>query len=404
MWRPTVKYTPRCLLLLATLVLFSACSDMGSLDQKRAREAKNAGPGEPIRIGAVAPWEKLTALGQYREGLELALEEINAQHVLDRPFELVWKDDKASLSRGRAVAQELAEDSDIMAVVGHYNSFIAVPVSLMYEHYGLLMITATATATDLTSREGLELIFRNIPNDRQVASQLADFSHDQGYERIIVLNQDNAFGNSLANAFELRAGKIGLNVVDRRTYDTTSGASHFRSMFQAWTKYYRFDAIFLAGVVPQAAEFIALAREMGVKAPIIGGDGLDTPKLLEIAGEHANDVIVGTYFHPKEPNAKAQEFVRAFTNRYGKKPDAWAAQAYDTLHLLATAMRQAQSTTPRAVARALRTMDPFQGVTGHTEFNKQGDVINRSITTKIVQDQQFRYLGLNASHTNANTQ
>ena len=235
MWRPTVKYTPRCLLLLATLVLFSACSDMGSLDQKRAREAKNAGPGEPIRIGAVAPWEKLTALGQYREGLELALEEINAQHVLDRPIELVWKDDKASLSRGRAVAQELAENSDIMAVVGHYNSFIAVPVSLMYEHYGLLMITATATATDLTSREGLELIFRNIPNDRQVASQLADFSHDQGYERIIVLNQDNAFGNSLANAFELRAGKIGLNVVDRRTYDTTSGASHFRSMFQAWT-------------------------------------------------------------------------------------------------------------------------------------------------------------------------
>lgn len=398
-----MKYSPSGLFLLATLILFSACSDMDNLDQKRAQEAENAEPGEPIRIGAAAPFKRLVSLGSYREGLELALEEINAHKVLGRELKIIWKDDQALLRRGRVVAQELAENTDLMAVLGHHNSFIAVPVSLMYEHYGLLMITATSTATDLT-KQGLELVFRNIPNNRQAAFQLADFSLNQGYKRMIVLNQDTAYGSSLANAFEIRAGEIGLNVVDRRTYDSTSGASHFRKMLRDWTQYYRFDAIFLAGITPQVAEFIVQAREMGVKTPIIGGDGLDTPELLEVAGEHANGVIVGTYFHPKEPNAEAQEFVRAFEKRYGTKPDVWAAQAYDTLHLLATAMRQAQSTKPRAVAQALRTMEPFQGVTGHTEFNKQGDVINRPITTKIVRDQQFEYLGLNASHTNVSAQ
>jgi len=394
-----VNSTRSWLLVLAAMLLLAACSDTGSLGQKRAREAENAAPGEPIRIGAAAPWDRLADLGFYRQGLELALAEINAHKVLGRKLEIIFKDDRASLSRGRRVAQELAENTDIMAVLGHYNSFIAVPVSLMYEHYGLLMLTPTATTTDLTEREGLELIFRNIPNNRQLASQLADFAHDRGYRRIIVVNQDTAYGKSLANAFEIRAGEIGLNVVDRRSYDSTTGTSHFRKMLRAWTQYYRFDAIFLAGVVSQAADFITLARKMGVDAPILGGDGLDTPKLMDIAGKHANGVIVGTYFHPEESNSKVQEFVRTFKKRYGHKPDVWAAQAYASLHLLAKAMRQAKSTKPQEVAHALRSMEPFESVIGHTEFNEQGDVIKRTITTKIVKDQQFEHLGLHAPKT-----
>lgn len=392
-----MNFTCSCLLMLAALILLPACSDTGSLSQKRAREAEDAAPSEPIRIGAAAPWDRLADLGFYRQGLELALAEINAHKVLGRRVEIIFKDDRASLSRGRRVAQELAENTDVMAVLGHYNSFIAVPVSLMYEHYGLLMLTPTATAADLTAREGLELIFRNIPNDRQLASQLADFARERGYQRIIVLNQDNAYGTSLANAFEIRAGDIGLNVVDRRSYDSTTGKSHFRKMLRAWTQYYRFDAIFLAGIVSQAADFIVLARKMGVDVPILGGDGLDSPKLMDIAGEHANGVIVGTYFHPEEPNSKVQAFVRTFKKRYGTKPDVWAAQAYASLHLLAQAMRQAKSTKPQEVAQALRTMEPFESVIGHTEFNEQGDVINRTITTKIVKDKQFEHLGLHTS-------
>jgi branched-chain amino acid transport system substrate-binding protein len=391
---------PPALALLVTICVLAGCSDLGGPMEKRVQQAENAEPTTPIRIGVPAPWEIISDLGHYREGLELALKEINKDKVLGRRIELVWKDDQASLSQGRAVAQEFAENPDIVAVLGHYNSFISVPVSLIYQHYGVLMMTATSTANRLTSREGLDLVFRNIPNDQQAASQLADFADSQGFRRIIVLNQDNAFGNSLANAFEIRSEQIGMNVVDRRSYDVTSGETYFRRIIQTWQDFYRFDAIFLAGVVPKAAKIITLARLMGVDVPILGGDGLDSPQLWEIGGDLMDGVIVGTYFHPQQSGEKVQGFVQGFRSEYGVNPDSWAAQSYATLHLLARAMREAESTVPSKVSTALKNMAPYQSILGHTEFNAQGDVVGRSITTKIVHNRQFEFLGLNASQPN----
>lgn len=382
------------LIVLLAFAVLTSCSDLRGAAEERAHQAENAESNDPIIIGAVAPWETLANLGNYREGLELALQELNQEKVLGREIKLLWKDDQGSVTRGRAVAQQLAENPKVMAVLGHYQSSISVPVSLIYQHYGLLMMTATSTANKLTSREGLDLIFRNIPNDQQVASQLASFCWDQGYERVIVFNEDNEFGNSLANAFENRAGQIGLNVVDRSSYDFSTGKSQFRRIISDWKDFYQFDAIFLAGVVPKAAEFIAQAREMGVDVPIVGGDGLDSPQLWEIGGDLVNGTIVGTYFHHQQPGEKVQSFVKAFEVKYGFKPDAWAAQAYATLHLLARGMRQAGTTNPQEVAKALRNMKAFEGVLGNTEFNAQGNLVDRSITTKIVRERQFEYLGL----------
>jgi branched-chain amino acid transport system substrate-binding protein len=372
--------------------ILTSCSDLQKPAEKRSHRADNAGRDDPILIGAAAPWEILSGLGHYRKGLEMALEEINQKKVLGRRIELLWRDDQGSVSQGRAVAQQLAENPDVMAVIGHYQSSITIPVSLIYQHYGLLMVSATATATKVTSRDGMNLVFRNIPDDRQVASQLADFSLSQGYKRIIVVNEDNEFGSSLANAFENRAGHIGLNVVDRRSYDFTTGDSHFKKMIQTWQDFYQFDAVFLAGVVPKAAEFIALARDMGVRVPIIGGDGLDSPQLWEIGGDRVDGVIVGTYFHPEQAGRKVSEFVTAFNKKYGVMPDAWAALSYDSLHLLAQAMRKAETCNPPLVAETLHTMEAFEGVTGQTRFDEQGNVVGRSIVTKVVRNRQFHYL------------
>ncbi|MFO8031576.1 MAG: ABC transporter substrate-binding protein [Desulfohalobiaceae bacterium] len=389
-----MKYRRACLALFLTLLVLTSCSDLRGPAEERAHQAEKAESNDPIIIGAAAPWETLADLGYYHEGLELALQEINQEKVLGRKIELLWKDDQGSVSQGRAVAQDLADNPNVMAVLGHYQSSISLPVSLIYQHYGLLMMTATSTTNELTDREGLDLVFRNIPNDQQIASQLASFCQDQGYERVIVFNEDNEFGNSLANAFENRAGEIDLNVVDRSSYDFSTGRSQFRRIISDWKDFYQFDAIFLAGVVPKAAEFIVQAREMGVEVPIVGGDGLDSPQLWEIGGDLVNGTIVGTYFHHEQPGEKVQSFVKAFEVKYGVKPDPWAAQAYDTLHVLARAMRKAGTTNPVKVAKTLRNMDDYEGLLGNTEFNARGDLVDRSITTKIVKDRQFEYLGL----------
>lgn len=389
-----MKYIHVLSALLMSCVLLCSCGELGDPAQKRAARAKEAGPDTPILIGAPAPWKIISDLGHYREGLELALKELNQEKVLDREIELVWRDDQGSMQRGKEVAQEFAENLDMVAVLGHYGSSMTQELSLIYQHYGLLNMTATSTATEITARDGLDLVFRNIPNDRQVASQLAEFSRENDLERIIVLNKDDEFGRSLANAFENRSRQIGVNVVDRRSYDFTTGVPQFRRMIKEWQDYYQYEAIFLAGVVPQAAEFIKLAREMGMDNTILGGDGLDSPQLWEIGGDAVNGVIVGTYFHSEQSGEKIREFVQAFEASYGYQPDVWAAQGYATLKLLAKGMREAESTVPRQVAQALRNMQPFQSILGHTEFDENGDLVQRSITSKVVRNQQFEYLGV----------
>ncbi len=387
-----MRFTTLCVLIIFSFSCLFGCQDFHSPAEQRRKKAAHASADDKIYIGAAAPWATLTHLGYYRQGLEMALEEINRQGVLGRQVELVMKDDRGSLKQGRIIAQEFVENPDISAVIGHYNSSVTKPVSLIYQHYGLLMITATSTDPAITDRDGFDLIFRNIPTDEEVARQLADFCLTRNYKRMVVYSVDTAYGNSLARAFENRATRIGINIVDRRSYDNETGDFQFQKIIQTWKEYYLFDAIFLAGIVPQAARFIVQCRQQGVHVPVIGGDGLDSPLLWEIGGNLVDGTIVGTFFHPDQDRPESQKFVKAFQARYGCKPDAWAAQAYDTLKILAHAMNLAQSTLPEKVARVFRTMDPVQGVTGEIRFNEKGDVVNKKITTKIVHDHKFEFL------------
>jgi branched-chain amino acid transport system substrate-binding protein len=369
------------------------CSDLQNLEEKRAHRAKNADSEQKILIGAAAPWEKIADLSHYQEGLEMARQEINKQGgVLGRKIEIVWKDDQASLSQGRKVAQELAENLDVVAVIGHYNSFVTRPVSLMYQHNGLLMMTATSTITGITDREGFDLIFRNVPTDKKLSFKLAEFCKNQGYERMIVYSVDDEFGNSLANYFEIRASQIGVNVVDRKYYDSTTGPAQFRKVVRNWKQYYQFEAIFLAGLVPKATEFIMQCRKEGVEVPILGNWGLDFRQLLQVGGPLVNGVIIGTFFHPEEDDPQVRHFVRDFRKKFGSDPDVWAAQGYDTLMVLAEGIRRAGTTVPQKVAEALRSMQPWQGVTGESDFNHKGDVPSKPVMMKIIEDEQFKIL------------
>lgn len=381
--------------LLGLLFIFSflSCNNLKSPLEERIYRAKKADNNQPIIIGAAAPWKIIKNLGFYREGLEMALEEVNEKGVLGRKVKLLFKDDNASVKQGRIVAQEFAENPDMVAVIGHYNSSVTEPVSIIYQHYGLLMMTATSTDTGITSRDGLNLIFRNIPNDREVAFQTADLCLKKKFMKMAVINMDDDFGSSLANAFENRASNIGINVVDRRTYDNTSGSVQFKKIAELWKDYYSIDAVFLAGVVPKAALFIKELRKTGLTIPVVGGDGLDSPLLWQTGGEYVEGVIVATYFHPDEPEKKAKEFTHKFYKKYGKKPDAWAAQAYDTLKVLCVGFEKAKTTIPNQVSKALKSMEPYYGATGEISFDNKGDVNNKKITAKIVKNQKFEFYG-----------
>ena len=378
-----------CILLL--LLTAASCQKSESPRQERERRArKNKGE---IIIGVAAPWAQLAKQKRmYWQGIEMALDEINkGGGVLGRKIRLIKKDDKASLSEGAIVAQDFASNPDLVAVIGHYNSYISIPISDVYEYYGILMLSPLSTAPQLTSR-GFKYVFRNVLSDDEIARQLAVFARKRGYDRLMAYYLNNDYGKGLANAFETHATELGLTVVDRLSYDSDYPEAYFKRDLGYWEKNFSFDAIVLVGYVEEGAEIIAEARRLGIKAPIMGGDGLDSPLLWTVGGERVEGTIVATYMSFEDPRPEAQAFKRAFIKRYGENPTGATAQGYDALKLLACSMTQAGTAAPREVAGALGKTRNWMGVSGPVTFNDKGDVVDKPIAIQVVHGKRFEFL------------
>ena len=356
-------------------------------DEKQERAFRAARAKGDIVIGAVASWDSNKTLWQ---GIELAVDEVNAKGgVLGRKIRIIKKDDKGSVDEGRFVAQSFACNPDMVAVIGHVDSYISIPASIIYEYYGLVMFSPLSTAPELTVRDGFKLIFRNVPTDKDIARQLAKFAIDMGYQEMVVCFLENAYGRGLARAFEKQFEKTGGTIIDTISYDSLSDAGYFRKSLTTWRDNFSFDAIFLAGTVPQAAEFISEAGKLGIKVPVMGGDGLLSPDLWETGGNRAEGTIVAAFYNPDDPKPMVQQFNRAFRKKYKRLPDDDAAQGYDAVKLIAASIKKAGTTVPCKIADALRLTKNQMGVTGSHTFNERGDVINKAIIIKVVRNNKF---------------
>jgi len=379
-----VKYRVTGLIILVFGLI--ACTRGENPAEERARIAEKA-HGEII-IGAAAPWSDIQ--DRLGEGIQMAVQEINQNGgVLGRKIRVIRGDDEASVTKGQTIAQQFAETKEMVAVIGHYNSYVSVPTSIIYEYYGLLMLTPMSTSPKLT-QQGFKLIFRNIPDDNAFGRELADFCAKQGYKSMVIYHANDDYGIGLANAFEMQSEKNGIDILDRLNYDSLSSTSMFRKDLNYWKENYYFDAIFLAGVNPQVALFIKEARELGITVPIVGGDGLDSPELIQIAGKNADNTFIGSVFNPERPDKKTVEFVEAFRSQFKVTPDSAAAQGYDAVQVIAQAMKKAGSTVPHEIAEALHATVNWEGVTGAHTFDEKGDVVDKDIYIKVVRDGVFQ--------------
>jgi branched-chain amino acid transport system substrate-binding protein len=371
------------LLCLASFILLfvSACEGGRTVAEERAyRAARSEGD---ILVGVAADPD-----GWMWKGILMAVEEINgAGGILGRQVQIVQRYDESSATQAKLVAQQFASDLDMVAVVGHWGSDMAISASATYEFAGLLMICPAATSPKLT-QQGFRLVFRTSPSNKQVGPQLASFAASQGYERMMIVSAKDAYGRGLGNVFEMHAGKEGIAIVDRVSY--SDGESDFAPFLTHWGEL-DFDAVFVAGTNPEVAYFVERVRRLGVTQPILGGEGPTTDDLWEIAGEAAEGTITAAYFHPDDPRPEVRRFKADFQERYGVPPDVWAAQGYDAVYLLAHAMETAGSTVPEEVADALRSIEGWPGVTGSHTFQASGDVVDKPIVLNIVRNGAFEY-------------
>ena len=384
-------HSVRAMGLVALALAASALAGCGPTDPARVRAERAAQADGDLVVGVAWPWETRT-VGHYAEGLEMAVEELNAAGgVLGRPVRLVRADDGESVDGGRLVAQRLADDPDVVAVIGHLNSHVSIPAADIYERGGLLMVSPASTAPELT-RRGYSRVFRIVHDDEDVGREMVDLAADRGWRSVYVVYVRTAYGEGLASAFETAAIDRRVDVVGRAAYGADgSGLEALVEDVRQARDAQGLDAVFLAGVPPEAGAAIAALRAGGVGAPVFGGDALDTVELLESAGGAAEGVYVASVFHPDDPRPETQAFREAFEARFGEAPDSWAARGYEAVRVLAEAMERAGSAVPDDVAAALRAGD-VHGVAGPYAFDDKGDVVGKRLVTAVVRGGRFEYL------------
>ncbi len=341
--------------------------------------------GGDIVIGVAWPFESNNS--QFKEGVELAVKELNQSGgVNGRKVRLVLKDDRGSVAEGMAVAQSFVQERQVTAVIGHRNSFISIPAARIYEEAGLLMLSPASTAPELT-QGGYRYIFRNVPGDDEIARRMAIHCSGQGHRRMVVYYSEDSYGVGLANSFEDYARGIGIKVVDRVSY--YGDLKDLQRLHKKWLAL-DFDGIFIAGNMPEGAEFIAGGGKVGIKTRYYAGNTLDSPLLAEIGGPAAEGTAVGTIFNPDNSREAVKNFVNNFTKEYKTPPGAYSAQGYDAVKLVAAAVGQAGGGDAAAIAEYLRGLKNWPGVAGYHSFAENGDDVGELVVIKTLRDGELK--------------
>src|SRR5437773_4397472 len=314
------------------------------------------------------------ALGEgIKLGAQLAVEKFKGNlEKMGYKVDLVPFDDQAKPDVGVANAKNIIADKDIMAVIGHLNSGVAIPSSEVYKEVGVVMISPANTNPVVTDR-GYPNINRVCGRDDVQGVVGSEFAHGtMKVKTAAIVHDKTQYGQSIAEFFKADAEKKGIKVV---AFEGTEEKSNFDAILTP-IKAKNPDVIYFGGIYDQAAPFFKQAREKGIKSKFMGPDGMDSSDLTKIAGK----AVVGMYYTsaagPASALTGAKGFVDDYKKKFSKNPEPYAAEAYDAtaiaLKAIEAAAKGGKAPSREAVSTAVRQVK-HKGITGEIAFDGKGD-------------------------------
>ncbi len=366
--------------------------DMKLLKQQKREHLLNLSKDEPIQIGVVWPFFLEEGNNYFKEGILFALKELNKKKLLGREVEAIFRDDQWEKEEAKKIANEFANDKEIVAVIAHDDVNLAISSSITYEHSGTVMISPAVSSPNFI-KKNFDYIFRNTPSDRVIGNKLAIMAKDLNFRKIIILNSRDTYSEELTEVFTEKVLENNLEIIYSEKFK--EGEKEFLKILNDLSPLNNYaidyDAIFVAGDEVDVPKLISNARENGIYAPFLTGDLLDSPALLEI-GDAANDTIVATIYNAEMISDKMQDFQCEFKKEYKVAPDTWAVQGYDAMMLLAEAIKNGDSLDPMIIKSQLKYMNNFNSVMGTYSLNPNGDTVNKDVYFKVVKNNKFKYL------------
>lgn len=381
------------LFLLTSVAVVNAISASVSQSVPHQQAAQLAS-GEAIKIaGGFALTGGESALDvPAANGAMLALKEINADGgVLGRPVKLVVRDSKYDMNLTAQIAQEFVDSDKVVSGIGFSDTNSVMAAGPIFQKAGLPFITVGATTPTIPDQIG-DMIYLACFGDNVQAAAGAEFAAKHfGKRAYLLVDKSDDYTVALAGYFLSSFKGLGGDVVlgDTYTDDKTDISKQIADLKNLSNKP---DFYYIAAMPFNAGMVIEQFRDAGLAGPIVGGDGYDTPEILNLEGNATDNVFFSTHalMDPNSGDERVREFITAYYKEFGHNPEnAFAALGYDTMRLMADAIGRAGSTDPNAIKKAIQDTKDFRGVTGNISYIDGSHVPQKGVTIVAVRGGRF---------------
>lgn len=379
-----MKLTRRATILLALTASLTAAFTVAG--------CKKAGGGDANEI-VVGEFASLTggtaSFGQSsHKGTQMAIDEINANGgLLGKKVRLVTEDDQSKAGEPATVVRKLISRDKVVAILGEVASSRSLEAAPIAQAAKIPMISPASTNPKVT--EVGDYVFRICFIDPFQGTVLSKFALGKGWKKAAILTdvkQDYSVG--LSQFFKEHFAKNGGTIVSEQSY--SSGDKDFKAQLTS-IKGGAPDVIVASGYYTESGLIALQARELGIAAPLIGGDGWDSPSLVEVGGKAMEGNFFSNHFSAEDKSPVIQDFLKRYKAKFNEEADAMVALGYDSAMILADAIKRAGTTESAALRAAIAATKDFQGVTGKITLDEKRNA-NKPAVMLEIKNGKFSYV------------
>ncbi len=372
-----LSYLVICVL---TITMFTACSTSNTDEIRIGINYELSGENATYGQGSV-------------EGIELAIEEINAAGGIDGKKVVAIKyDNQSTPAEATTLANKLVSQDKVLAILGPATTGCFTSQIPVANKNKVPIATGSATGDNVTfAVDGSvhEYVFRICFFDSFQGQVMANFATENlsAKKAAIIMDTSTDYGKGLSENFEKTFTASGGTIVAKEAY--VSGDTDFNAILTK-IKGLDFDVIYVPGYYNEAGLIIKQARNLGLDQPVLGADGFDSPTMLDLAGASAlNDVYFTNHYSSLDKDPMVLDFIKNFESKYGKKPNAFNALGYDLARFVADAIDRAEDLKGEFVKDALEATENFAGVTGTLSVDENHNPVKSIVVIGLKDGEQY---------------
>lgn len=314
-------------------------------------------------------------------GIQLALEEANAAGgVNGKTLRVIVFDDEGKPSEAAVGVTKLITQDQVKVVLGEVASSLSLAAAPICQDRKVPMISPSSTDPKVTQRG--DYIFRVCFIDPFQGRVMSDFAMGQlkAKTAAILRDQKSDYSMGLADFFIKRFNEKGGTIVADESF--VAGDVDFKSQLTT-IRAKNPDVIFIPGYYTEVGLIAQQARELGVKVPLLGGDGWESSKLFEIGGKALDGCYFSTHYSSESSDPKVRDFVKKYQAKFGQVPDGLGTLGYDAAGVLVEALKKAKSLSGADIRDAIAATQAYPGVTGAISIDKNRDAVKSAVVLKI---------------------